>query len=294
MLAATSPLHIAMNDPISYYTDQYDAVAAIPDHPRILTRWLRDSAHVRRTKPALLDLAYGESAAERLDFFPANRSGAPLLIFIHGGWWRSRDKSNFSFMVPAYTQAGFNVVLTNYGLAPAVSMEDITRQQLRALAWLYQRAEDYDFDPQRIVVAGHSAGAHLAAMMMSALWPAFNPALPANLVKAGVLLSGLYDLAPIMHADFVNVDLKLTPQRSALLSPAFMPQAHPAPFISAVGALESDEFKRQNALIGQVWNSNHAADIVVPDKNHITICDAFATPGEPLFEATVKLITDLK
>lgn len=293
MLAATPLPHIAMNDQIAYYTDQYDAVAAIPDHPRILTRWLRDSAHVRRTKPALLDLAYGESAAERLDFFPANRSGAPLLIFIHGGWWRSRDKSNFSFMAPAYTQAGFNVVLTNYGLAPAVSMEDITRQQLHAIAWLYQRAEDYDFDPQRIVVAGHSAGAHLAAMMMSALWPAFNPALPSNLVKAGVLLSGLYDLTPIMHADFVNADLKLTPQRTALLSPAFMPQAHPAPFISAVGALESDEFKRQNALIGQVWNSSHAGDIAVPDRNHITICDAFATPGEPLFEATVKLIDGL-
>ena len=283
-----------MNDQIAYYTEQYDAVAAIPDHPRILTRWLRDSAHVRRTKPALLDLAYGESAAERLDFFPANRSGAPLLIFIHGGWWRSRDKSNFSFMVPAYTQAGFNVALTNYGLAPAVSMEDITRQQLHAIAWLYQRAEDYDFDPQRIVVAGHSAGAHLAAMMMSALWPAFDPALPSDLVKAGVLLSGLYDLTPIMHADFVNADLKLTPQRSELLSPAFMPQAHPAPFISAVGALESDEFKRQNALIGQVWNDSHAGDIAVPDKNHITICDAFATPGEPLFEATVKLINGLK
>lgn len=283
-----------MNDQITYYTEQYDAVAAIPDHPRILTRWLRDSAHVRRTKPALLDLAYGESAAERLDFFPANRSGAPLLIFIHGGWWRSRDKSNFSFMVPAYTQAGFNVALTNYGLAPAVSMEDITRQQLHAIAWLYQRAEDYDFDPQRIVVAGHSAGAHLAAMMMSALWPVFDPALPQNLVKAAVLLSGLYDLTPIMHADFVNVDLKLTPQRSALLSPAFMPQAHPAPFISAVGALESDEFKRQNALIGQVWNDSHAGDIVVADKNHITICDAFATSGDPLFEATVKLINGLK
>ena len=283
-----------MNDKIAYYTEQYDAVAAIPDHPRILTRWLRDSAHVRRTKPALLDLAYGESAAERLDFFPAHRSGAPLLIFIHGGWWRPRDKSNFSVMVPAYTRAGFNVVLTNYGLAPGVSMEDITRQQLHAIAWLYQRADDYDFDPQRIVVAGHSAGAHLAAMMMAALWPGFNPALPPDLVKAGVLLSGLYDLTPIMHADFVNADLKLTPQRSALLSPAFMPQAHPAPFISAVGALESDEFKRQNALIGQVWNDNHAADIVVPDKNHITICDAFATPGDPLFEATVKLINGLK
>ncbi len=276
-----------------YYTQQYNARAAIPDHPRIFTRWLKDSAHVRRTNAALFDLVYGEADGERLDFFPASRSDAPLLVFIHGGWWRSLDKSDFSFIAPAYTRAGFNVALTNYTLAPQASIAEIVRQQLRALAWLYRRAEQYDFDRERIVVAGHSAGAHLAAMMLAAVWPAYGDDLPANLVKGGILMSGLYDLEPVRHADFVNVDLKLTENDIAPLSPARMPQAHAAPLITAVGGLESDEFKRQTALIAQTWRASHRADIPLPEANHLTICDAFAAPGHPLCEAAISLVSSI-
>jgi arylformamidase len=283
-----------MQNPAEYYSQQYNSRATIPDHPYIFTRWTRESAHVRRTSAALLDLAYGESSGERLDFFPANRGGAPLLVFIHGGWWRSLDKSDFSFIAPAYVRAGFNVALTNYTLAPTAPITEIVRQQLRALAWLYRNADQYDFDPQRIVVAGHSAGAHLAAMMLAALWPAFGNDLPPDLVKAGILMSGIYDLEPVRHAEFVNVDLKLGAEDVDPLSPAWKPQPHAAPFITAVGGLESDEFKRQNALIAQRWKAGHGPDVALPEANHLTICDAFAAPGNPLFEASVKLVSDLK
>ena len=150
---------------VSYYSQQYNARASIPDHPEIFSRWQRDSALVRRTHAGLLDVPYGSTIGERLDFYPAHKSSAPLLVFIHGGWWRSLDKSDFTFIVPGYRDAGFNVALTNYTLAPTASIEDITREQLRALAWLYRNAGRYDYDPERIVVAGHSAGGHLAAMM---------------------------------------------------------------------------------------------------------------------------------
>lgn len=282
-----------MKNPAEYYSQQYNARAMIPDHPRIFTRWLKDSAHVRRTRAALFDLPYGDAGGERLDFFPTHRGDAPLLVFIHGGWWRSLDKSDFSFIAPAYTAAGINVALTNYTLAPEASVADIVMQQLRALAWLYRNAEQYDFDPKRIVVAGHSAGAHLTAMMMAAVWPVFANDLPADLVKAGVLLSGLYDLSPVLHADFVNVDLKLTEQDIAPLSPAWMPQAHAAPFLTAAGGLESEEFQRQTDLIASAWKANHAGSIALPDVNHLTICDAFADPGHTLFDATVKLISGI-
>jgi arylformamidase len=276
-----------------YYVQQYNARAGIPDHPRIFTRWLKDSAHVRRTNAALFDLAYGEADGERLDFFPASRGDAPLLVFIHGGWWRSLDKSDFSFIAPAYSRAGFNVALTNYTLAPQASIADIVRQQLGALAWLYRRAEQYDFNPERIVVAGHSAGAHLAAMMLAAVWPAYGDDLPADLVKAGILMSGIYDLEPVRHAEFVNIDLKLSEKDIAPLSPAHMPQSHAAPLITAVGGLESDEFKRQTGLLAQAWRANHRADIALPDANHLTICDTFATPGHPLHQATVELLSSV-
>lgn len=277
-----------------YYSTQYNARASIPDHPQLFARWQKDSALVRRTHAGLLDLPFGDAAGERLDFYPANTAGAPLLIFIHGGWWRSLDKSDFTFVVPDYRRAGFNVALTNYTLAPKASIEEITRQQLRAVAWLYRNADKLEFDRRRIVVAGHSAGGHLAAMMMAARWPEFGADLPADLIKGGVLMSGLYDLDPVRYAEFVNVDLKLQAPDIRRLSPGFMPQSHATPFVTAVGALESDEFKRQNALIGAKWKATHSKDVPLSGINHLTICEAFSSIGHPLFEATRGLINQLR
>ena len=277
----------------AYYSQQYNARASIPEHPHIFTRWQNDSALVRRTHAGLLDLAFGSAPGERLDFYPAHQPGAPLLVFIHGGWWRSLDKSDFTFIVPGYRRAGFNVALTNYTLAPEASIEDITRQQLRALAWLYQKAAHYEFDPERIVVAGHSAGGHLAGMMLAARWPEWSADLPVNLVKGGVLMSGLFDLDAIRQVDFVAPDLKLTEESATRLSPALMPQSHPTPFVTSVGDLESDEFKRQNALIAKRWASGHQKDVPLQGFNHLTICDAFGTPGHPLFEATCELLSSV-
>ncbi len=276
-----------------YYTEQYNARAGIPDHPQIFTRWQKESALVRRTHAGLLDLPFGTAAKERLDFYPAYRAGAPLLVFIHGGWWRSLDKSDFTFIVPGYRHAGFNVALTNYTLAPEASIEEITLQQVRALVWLYRNAERLEFDRERIIVAGHSAGGHLAAMMLAALWPTVASDLPAKLVKGGVLMSGLYDLAPVCHADFVNVDLQLDAERALTLSPATMPQSHPAPFITSVGDLESDEFKRQTQLIGKVWASGFRGDIPLHGVNHLTICDAFGDTAHPLFKASCELVASI-
>lgn len=282
-----------MKNPAVYYSAQFNARASIPDHPQIFERWAETSAQVRRSTAGIFDLPFGESVDERLDFFPANRSDAPLLVFIHGGWWRSLDKSDFSFIAKTYTKAGYNVALTNYTLAPQATIEEITQQQLKAIAWLYRHAEHYEFDRERIVVAGHSAGAHLAAMMLAAVWPVYAPDLPADLLKGGILLSGLYDLAPVQHAAFVNVDLKLTPERVGPLSPALMPQLQASPFITAVGALESEEFHRQTAMLQKAWPANHHADIALPTQNHLTICDAFAEVGHPLHAATVALIDGL-
>lgn len=273
-----------------WHDEQYDARAGIPDHAHIFTRWKKDSAHVRRTHAGLYDLHFGEAAEERLDLFPARRAGAPLLVFIHGGWWRSLDKADFSFVAPAYLQAGFSVALPNYTLAPAANIEEIVRQQLRALMWLYRHADDYDFDRERIVVAGHSAGGHLAAMMLAARWPLLASDLPIDLVKGGVLMSGLYDLEPVRHAAFVNVDLKLEQKHVAPLSPAWMTPAHAAPFVTAVGALESSEFQRQNRLIGEQWRGSHHADVTLPGINHLTICDEFGREGSPLCAATLGLL----
>jgi arylformamidase len=277
----------------AYYTEQLNARAAVPNHPEIIRRWQAESAHVRQSEAGLLDLAFGSAPMEQLDFFPAEQAGAPLLVFIHGGYWRSLDKSDFTFIVPAYRRAGFNVALTNYTLSPHASVEEITRQQLRALAWLYRRSARLDFDRNRIVIAGHSAGGHLAAMMMAAHWSVFGSDLPSDLIKAGILMSGLYDLEPVRHAEFINTDLKLDKSSALRLSPAWMPQPNSSPFITAVGDLESDEFKRQTALIASRWRHGFEREVPLHQENHFTICDCFGDESHPLFKESCDLINAL-
>ncbi|AZP14267.1 alpha/beta hydrolase [Undibacterium parvum] len=272
-----------------YYSEQYNARANIPEHPYIFTRWVEQSAQVRRRHAGLFDLMYGESAGERLDLFPTRVANAPLLVFIHGGWWRSLDKSDFSSLAPAYTNAGMNVAMLNYSLAPEASIEEIVQQQLRALAWLYKNAERYEIDGERIILVGHSAGAHLAAMLMTANWSTYDAALPERLIKAAALLSGVYDLSPLLQTDFVNVDLKLTEERILPLSPGLMPLSQAIPFITAVGGLESDEFKRQTSMLEKHWKHQHHTSIALPESNHLTICDALSDPASALNTAIIGL-----
>jgi arylformamidase len=268
---------------------EYNARASIPEHPEIFARWAEAGRDVRRRSAGLLDLAFGSSPKERLDLFPASGHGAPLLVFIHGGYWRSLDKSDFSWVAPPFVERGVSVALVNYDLAPAVSVETITLQVVRALEWLWRSAERYGYDPARIHVCGHSAGGHLTAMALCALWPQWDPDLPADLVRSGVAISGLYDLEPVRRASFVNVDLKLDERSALRLSPAWMRPATDAPLVTAVGALESSEFRRQNALIAERWKANHRADVPMPGSNHLTVVDALADPANALFRATLDL-----
>jgi arylformamidase len=279
-----------MKHSTEFYEREYNARAAIPEHPQIFARWAAQAAATRRLRACLIDLPYGDTGAEKLDLFPARGDAAPLLVFIHGGYWRSLDKSDFSWIAPPFVAEGVAVALLNYGLAPRTPIEEIVRQVLRALAWLYQRADRYGIDPARVYVSGHSAGAHLTAMTMAALWPALAPDLPADLVKGGLAISGLYDLEPLCHAPFVNGDLQLTPERAARLSPVRMPAATTAPLYTAVGALESNEFRRQNGLIARHWRSNFVRDIPLPGCNHLTVCDELGTPGSALLDAALELV----
>ena len=160
---------------VEWMEREYNARAAIPDHPQIFARWAEQGAQVRRRRAGLIDMPYGDDEGERLDFFPTVQRNSPLLVFIHGGYWRSLDKSDFSWIAPPFLDAAVAMAFLNYGLAPRVAMEDIVRQQLKAIVWLYTRAEELGFDRQRIVVGGHSAGGHLTAMMMAALWPDAGP-----------------------------------------------------------------------------------------------------------------------
>ena len=196
--------------PPAWFDDQYNNRARIPEFPAILQHWADTSAQARAQLAGVLDVAYGSDPSERLDIFPAAPAGgvasdalAPVLVHIHGGYWRALDKRDQSFIAPPFVAAGAMVVLPNHALCPAVGIEHIVMQLVRALAWVYRHAAEYGGDASRIVVSGHSAGGHLAAMLLACDWRAVAPDLPADLVGAALSISGVFELEPLRHAPFL-------------------------------------------------------------------------------------------
>jgi len=278
-----------MSDP-AFLSREYNNRELFPDHPRHFARWQESSARARSTMTCTLDRAYGVSPGETLDIFPARKGDGSALVFIHGGYWRSLDKKDFSFLAPAWVDAGVSLVVVNYGLAPAVTMERIVQQMLAASAWVYRHAEEYGMDEERLFVSGHSAGGHLAAMMLAALWPVYDRSLPKDLYKGALAVSGVYDLRPLVQVDWLQGDLRLDEATALRLSPAFLPPATRAPLALAVGGLESSEFKRQNALLAQRWKLVLSRDVPMPGRDHFTVIDGLADRANPLFAATRRMM----
>jgi arylformamidase len=278
---------------------QYNNRALVPDHGRHFEQWKRDSALVRAAPSAVLDLAYGPGTQETLDIFPAQRprgaTAAPVLVFIHGGYWRSLDKADHAFLAPAFVQQGTCVVVPNYDLCPAVSIPQITLQMVQALAWVYRHIAEHGGDLDRITVVGHSAGGHLAAMLLLCQWSAVGDDLPAALVKNALSISGLYDLEPLRHTPFLQPDLRLTPEQVRQASPAGLP----APSVrggrgllySVAGGEESGEFIRHNRLIQRAWGRRAVpVSEVLPGLNHFSVLPALARPAHRLNQLATILL----
>jgi arylformamidase len=181
----------------------YNNRELVPEHPAFLRALGEESA--RRARKARANWTClrraGRANAGRVSGAAAD---APVLVFIHGGYWRALDKSDHSFIAPAFTRDGACVVIPNYALCPAVTIPQITLQMVRAVAWTWHNIARFGGDPRRIKVAGHSAGGQLAAMMLACLWPQHEAGLPRDVscARAGDL--GLHDLEPIMRAPFLQ------------------------------------------------------------------------------------------
>ncbi len=272
----------------------YNNRALVPEHAAHFTRWAETSAQARSSQRCTLDIAYGQSPGEKLDVFPAAQAtpgGAPVLVFIHGGYWRSLDKSEHSFVAPAFTAQGACVVVPNYDLCPAVTIPEITLQMVRALAWTWRNAARFGGDPARITVVGHSAGGHLAAMLLTCLWPAHARDLPADLVKNALSISGLYELESVMHTPFLKESLRLTPAQVAQASPAWLPAPRQGVLYTVAGADESEEFLRHNALIEQAWGPR-AVPVreALLGKQHFSVLEALVQPDHRLHQLALQLL----
>ncbi|SAI48559.1 esterase [Bordetella ansorpii] len=270
---------------------QYNARATVPHVESILKQYANESRQARDTLPCALNLAYGDHTDETLDVFPAARGlpapgcPAPVFIYLHGGYWRALGKDDSSSMAPAFTLAGAVVVAVNYSLAPAVTLDRIVDQVRRAVAWVHRNIATHGGDPARLHVGGSSAGGHLCGMLLAGGWQR-ELGLPGDAIKGALLLSGLYDLTPLVHTH-INQWMRMTPADAARNSPGRLAPAHGCPIVVSYGENETDEFKRQSNDYLHAWQARGFPGryVPAPGLNHFDIVLDLGRPGSLLAQA---------
>lgn len=272
---------------------EYNLRPLWPDVPDVIAHRENESAAVRGRIPGRLNVAYGPEPKETLDVFPPSngRAGAPALIYIHGGYWQMSDKDDTTYIAPAFLDAGIAFLTLNYSLAPDGDIDLMVDQCRRAVAWIWKNAAEIGVDPDRLYIAGHSAGGHLTAMLLATDWPAVDPGLPAAPFRGACALSGLYDLEPI-RLTFLNEVLALTPESAKRNSPLYLDPLADIPLILSVGEMETDEFRRHQTEIFATWSAKGLAveEIPAPGCHHYTIVEHFGDPSSALHKAMLSMI----
>lgn len=267
---------------------QYNLRARHPEFQDHFDRWEQESEQVRARLRCNLDIAYGDSPRQTVDIFPAQAEGAPVNVFIHGGYWQALDKNFFSYMAEPVVAAGAVLVQVGYDLAPQVGMDEIVRQVRQSLVWVFRNAASFNGDSARLYVSGHSAGGHLTAMMMGTDWESEGD-LPSDLVKGGCAVSGLFDLEPIRLC-YLNEVVGMDEDVARRNSPVEHLPARGAPLIAAVGGGETEGFLRQNSEFSAAWRSKGfpVEEMVLPGLNHFTIVEELGKMESPLIRAILK------
>ena len=283
-----------MTQPIRYTPEfverGYNNRAAVPDHPLWFARFAELSASTRDRYRPVQDLRYGPGPKETLDLFVPGTPARGTFVFIHGGYWRALDKADHLFVADPFVERGYAVAVLNYDLCPDVAIATIVEECLRALAWLLREGAKHGANCDALVVGGHSAGGHLAAMMLATPAAAFGR--DAHPVTAAVTVSGVHDLRPLTLFSY-NDDLRLDDAEAARLSPVLHSPATTAPLLVAVGADETSEFLRQSQLLWEAWPANrpagHQRMLAIPKRHHFSVVVDYQDAGSDLTRQTLAL-----
>ena len=266
---------------------QYDLENTVEDISLYADFYAEESEKVRAELEHRLDVPFGPTLAEHLDLYPTPKAEhpAPVLVYLHGGYWRSRTSKEFGFVARGPASSGVATVVVNYALCPEVTIDEIVRQVRAALVWTYANATSFGGDPQRIHVAGHSAGGHLTAMLLETDWES-DYGLPGDIVKGACAISGLFDLAPFPYT-FLQPKLQLTWDQVLRNSPILhLPEWAP-PLLVAYGEDEPSELRRQSEDFFAAWRAKGLpGDLLpLPGENHYGVIDGFLDAGSPLCSA---------
>jgi arylformamidase len=266
---------------------QYNLRAAVPEHLTYFARYEAESAALRARCSGRLDLSYGPTPRQAIDLFLPDTPGAPLLVFIHGGYWQSRDRKDFSFVAGPLVERGAAVALIGYDIAPTVRMDAIVAQIRTGLAWLWRHAPDHGCDAARFYLAGHSAGGHLAAMALATEWPTFG--LPEDAIKGVCAISGVFDLEPIRLC-YLNEVVGLDADEARRNSPIHQPLHGRCPVIVPVGERETRAFHEQSrGFAAKLERDGWACQLLVqPGVDHFGIVMSLSEPDAPLVQAITR------
>lgn len=258
---------------------EYDNGAKVPSYPAIAERWLREAASFRTAHPhAELGLPYGPGERHALDmFWPSKRRDGPVAVFVHGGYWQRSHRLAFSHLARGLIAHDVAVAMPSYDLCPAVTLATLVEQVRDSVAFLHHRLG------RRFLAMGHSAGGHLAAMLMASDWASRGA--PGDLVPAAMPISGLFDLAPLTKTS-VNTALGLDVAEAGRLSPVLMPP--PGGRIHAyVGGEEGREYTRQSRSIAEAWGGTWTS---LPGLHHFSIVEQLHDPSSAMVAKALELI----
>ncbi|WP_316896615.1 alpha/beta hydrolase [Pseudodesulfovibrio indicus] len=249
---------------------EYNAVSMVSDLGPYLEFDASANETARNELKCVLDVSYGHRADEILDIFPAETAEAPVVIFIHGGYWKSMSSRDFSLVANGLVANGVTVVIPNYSLCPSVAFPEITKQNRVAVAWVYENIHMFNGDPGNIFLCGHSAGAQQVGMLAATDWEG-EYRLPGESIRAGVPISGIFDLSPLYYS-WLQPTLRLTHDTIMRESPLFQVPVGGMPLLVSVGAEESSEFIRQAREYQAAWEQagNSVEICIQPERNHFT------------------------
>ncbi len=258
---------------------------------KIVPDWIKRSAITRTNLKSAIDISYGKSEKQKLDFFSSPDINSPTVIFFHGGYWQRGDKSVYSFLANSFVNNNINFLAVGYDLCPKISITQIVLQAQEAIVWIWQNANRLEINKDKFIVSGHSAGGHITGMMMGTEWNKISSDLPNNLILAGIPISALNLLEPIRHTT-LNDALKMDKEEAKSQSPIYLPPKTNAQQLIVYGANETDEFHRQSNIYYEKFKSKERKieRFIVQDADHFDEMNDLSNESSKFFKKMKEFI----